>query len=415
MVFQESIDIIDSSDITIEMLDADKSLHIYTQIQSRSTGLRIPAGLNASDPYLLADALNNKAYLVFGVSWMPKPSRQWRAIELQHKEQLRGLTPLSLLYTVSYSIKEPVSSTPWFKSKQDIAEYLTRFGFWACGSGHLGIDAIRQLKESGEVFPVIYWGGKGYGKLRHISVSLIEEGVGLPERGEPDTLYYLQVHETPRNTERTYRLDRLQLVAPELAGELAFSINKRTKLFSSEIKEDESRKNREKQTGRTQKPLVKCSNERRVIDRFTPVSLMMLPGSDIIRWSYEKDYIQCDDGYTYSLRHGHNCWHAYRFLHVRPELSLAYAVYWDQLVSSLQISCTDQYSTRIVRTKKVCMEALLEGKLYFPASSESAKKSIEASMVKRQDESYEPFSISWYRRRDVSPGLLGIASLKKPW
>lgn len=87
------------------------------------------------------------------------------------------------------------------------------------------LESLEQVKaalESGEVLNVRYWGGSRSGKDRYVSITELNQLEAF-EPGDPE-LWYAEVKEVDTAAEKTYRVDRMQIVPTNLRDRILDSL-----------------------------------------------------------------------------------------------------------------------------------------------------------------------------------------------
>lgn len=354
-----------------------------------------------------------KRRLAFHVIRADDPSRPWRA------QVSRPFAAEIDPYNCTSSIKKlefTPDFTTYFRTKKDLIKTLLTYGHWINNASNVSLDSIRAAHDAGEILPVIYWGGKGYGKLRFISITEINPAPGLPEEGEPETIYYLEVLETDSQTEKIYRLDRLQLLPKEVLDLADLQALRRTSITDSDISREKSKKSGASKAPTPVRALESCTAARAITESFEPKTPKEIPKKKAHVWSYEKEYIRCDDGFVYTYRRESWGYMLRKHEIARPGLKLAELVYWDQLIDTGEWANSDMKGKAYLKSRDAAIEALLTGKLYFKASiSDSNKAWRKQQRQEKLSDDILPYSIRSFRKHGINPVEVGLTSLEAPW
>lgn len=72
------------------------------------------------------------------------------------------------------------------------------------------LEAVKEAANTGELLHVKYWGGRNAGKPRYITVMEVNQLE--PEEEDEQHIWYAEVLERGSQKEKTYRVDRIQLL-----------------------------------------------------------------------------------------------------------------------------------------------------------------------------------------------------------
>jgi len=84
------------------------------------------------------------------------------------------------------------------------------------------LEQVKAAHDSGEVLNVRYWGGSRSGQDRYVSITELNQLEAF-EPGDPE-LWYAEVKEVDTGAEKTYRVDRMQIVPTNLRDRILDSL-----------------------------------------------------------------------------------------------------------------------------------------------------------------------------------------------
>ena len=122
-------------------------------------------------------------------------------------------------WCASWQSKRRTSQT--FKTKKAALAAWNKGEVWF----DFNLESLEQVKaayESGEVLNVRYWGGSRSGQDRYVSITELNQLEAF-EPGDPE-LWYAEVKEVDTGAEKTYRVDRMQIVPTNLRDRIMDSL-----------------------------------------------------------------------------------------------------------------------------------------------------------------------------------------------
>lgn len=371
-------------------------------------------GSKIDDRYGGGDLLiDRKRRIAFHVIRSCDPSRPWRAqVSRPFAVEIDPQNCISLIRKLEFT----PDFTTYFRTKKDLVKTLLTYGHWINNASNASLDSVRAAHDGGVILPVIYWGGKGYGKLRFISITAINPAPGFPEEGEPETIYYLEVLETDSQTEKDYRLDRLQLLPKGVLDLTDLQELRRTSITDSDILREKSKKSGASKVATPARTLESCTSARVIIESFVPRTPKEILKKKAHVWSYEKEYIRCDDGLVYTYRRESWGYMLRKHEIVRPGLKLPELVYWDQLVDIDEWANSDMKGKTYLKSRDAAIEALLGGRLCFKLETNDSKKAWrDKQRQEKLSDDILPYSIRSFRKHGINPKEVGLISLDAPW